>query len=160
MIYPSAKISKRTVIRHSDNWHIGDFCLISVPELIIGKGSHINAGTKIVGRGKVTIGEYSVIGYDAKLITSTDTPEGRMSDYAPEEERKILVGDINIGNEVFIGSNSIIMPGVTIGNGAVIGANSYIDKDVEPWTINICGRIEKRRIDNVGSQDRANIGKD
>ncbi len=39
-------------------------------------------------------------------------------------------GKIKIGNNVFIGLNSIIMPGVTIGNNVVIGAGSIVTKDI------------------------------
>lgn len=39
-------------------------------------------------------------------------------------------GKIKVGNNVFIGVNSIIMPGVTIGNNVIIGAGSVVTKDV------------------------------
>ena len=42
---------------------------------------------------------------------------------------------VNIGNDVWIGSNSVIFTGVTIGDGAVIGAYSTITKDVPPYAI-------------------------
>lgn len=41
-----------------------------------------------------------------------------------------VYGKIKIGNNVFIGINTIILPGVTIGNNVVIGAGSIINKDV------------------------------
>ncbi len=44
-------------------------------------------------------------------------------------------GDTIIGNDVWIGSEAMIMPGVTIGDGAVIGARSVITKNVEPYSI-------------------------
>ncbi len=44
-------------------------------------------------------------------------------------------GDTIVGNDVWIGSEAMIMPGVKIGDGAVIGARSVITKDVEPYTI-------------------------
>ncbi|GHU99870.1 acetyltransferase [Spirochaetia bacterium] len=40
-----------------------------------------------------------------------------------------------IGNDVWIGMNSIIMRGITIGNGAVVAANSIVTKDVPPYAI-------------------------
>lgn len=39
-------------------------------------------------------------------------------------------GDINIGNDVWIGYNATIMAGVTIGDGAIIATNSTVIKDV------------------------------
>ncbi|WP_101960587.1 CatB-related O-acetyltransferase [Vibrio harveyi] len=44
-------------------------------------------------------------------------------------------GDTIIGNDVWIGSEAMIMPDVTIGDGAVIGARSVITKNVEPYSI-------------------------
>jgi acetyltransferase-like isoleucine patch superfamily enzyme len=42
---------------------------------------------------------------------------------------------VNIGNDVWIGANSMIMRGVTIGDGAVIGGGSIVTKDVPPYAI-------------------------
>lgn len=44
-------------------------------------------------------------------------------------------GDIVIGNDVWIGYESIIMAGVTIGDGAIIGTRALVTKDVPPYTI-------------------------
>jgi len=44
--------------------------------------------------------------------------------------------ELNIGNDVWIGSRVIICPGVmNIGDGAIIGAGSVVTHDVEPYTI-------------------------
>ena len=42
---------------------------------------------------------------------------------------------IEIGNHVWIGMNSIIVPGVTIGDGAVIAAGAVVNRDVPPKTL-------------------------
>ncbi len=44
-------------------------------------------------------------------------------------------GDTVIGNDVWIGTEAMIMPGITIGDGAVIGSRALITKNVEPYTI-------------------------
>ena len=44
-------------------------------------------------------------------------------------------GDINIGNDVWIGYEAVIMAGVTISDGAIIGARAVVTKDVPPYTI-------------------------
>lgn len=41
-----------------------------------------------------------------------------------------IMGKIKIGNNVFVGSHTIFLPGVTIGNNVVIAAGSVISKDV------------------------------
>ncbi|MBC7745800.1 MAG: CatB-related O-acetyltransferase [Flavobacterium sp.] len=56
-------------------------------------------------------------------------------------------GDTVVGNDVWIGYNSTIMPGIRIGDGAIIATNSTITKDVEPYTIvggNPAKEIRKR----------------
>ncbi|MEO9100227.1 MAG: CatB-related O-acetyltransferase [Ginsengibacter sp.] len=60
-------------------------------------------------------------------------------------------GDINIGNDVWIGYNATVMAGVTIGDGAIIATNSTVIKDVEPYSIvggNPAKEIKKRFSDN------------
>ncbi|MEM8546207.1 MAG: CatB-related O-acetyltransferase [Cyanobacteria bacterium P01_H01_bin.119] len=44
-------------------------------------------------------------------------------------------GDTVVGNDVWIGLESVIMPGVTIGDGAIIAAKSVVVKDVDPYTV-------------------------
>lgn len=42
----------------------------------------------------------------------------------------VLVGDINVGDNVYFGLRSMIMPGVTIGDNVIIGAGSIVTKDI------------------------------
>lgn len=40
-----------------------------------------------------------------------------------------------IGNDVWLGANSLVLKGVKIGDGAVIGAGAVVTKDVPPYAI-------------------------
>ncbi|MCL4158206.1 UNVERIFIED_CONTAM: hypothetical protein GTU68_034121 [Idotea baltica] len=56
-------------------------------------------------------------------------------------------GNTTIGNDVWLGHKSVIMPGINIGDGAIIAAYSVVTKDVEPYTIvggNPANEIRKR----------------
>jgi len=56
-------------------------------------------------------------------------------------------GNIEIGNDVWIGYNATIMAGVKIGDGAIIATNATVVSDVEPYTIvggNPAREIKKR----------------
>lgn len=44
-------------------------------------------------------------------------------------------GDIVIGNDVWIGRESVIMPGIKIGDGAIIAAYSVVAKNVPAYTV-------------------------
>jgi len=50
-------------------------------------------------------------------------------------EQSISKGDVLIGNDVWVGMESMILSGVKIGNGAVIGARAVVSKDVPPYSI-------------------------
>ena len=45
------------------------------------------------------------------------------------------IGQVHIGNHVFIGANTTILPGVTIGDYAVIGAGSVVTHDIPARTV-------------------------
>ena len=40
------------------------------------------------------------------------------------------IGRVNIGNNVFLGAETVVLPGVNIGNNVIIGANSTVTRDV------------------------------
>ena len=52
--------------------------------------------------------------------------------YEPEIAPK---GNTHVGNDVWFGTNAVIMPGVTIGDGAIIGAYAVVTKDVKPYNV-------------------------
>ena len=53
----------------------------------------------------------------------------------PEDDDIESRGPVSIGNDVWIGAQSVILSGVTIGNGAVISANSTVTRDIPPFAI-------------------------
>jgi acetyltransferase-like isoleucine patch superfamily enzyme len=48
---------------------------------------------------------------------------------------QVSPGGITIGNDVWIGTQVVVVAGVTIGNGAVIGAGSVVTRDIPPYAI-------------------------
>ncbi|KAF0818192.1 putative Streptogramin O-acetyltransferase [Bacillus sp. ZZV12-4809] len=67
--------------------------------------------------------------------------------YTPTLDQLPFKGDTIIGNDVWIGMDTVIMPGIKIGDGAIIAAKSVITQDVEPYTIvggNPAKKIRKR----------------
>ncbi|MYM90541.1 acyltransferase [Rugamonas sp. FT82W] len=45
------------------------------------------------------------------------------------------IKNVSIGNKVFIGAGSIVMPGVRIGDNVIIGAGSVVTRDVQPNSV-------------------------
>ena len=108
---------------------------------------------------KLTIGKFCMIASDVKFIMNganhlTDAVTtypfaifGNGWEDAMNGKSYPNKGDINIGNDVWIGYNATIMAGVTIGDGAIIATNSTVIKDVEPYSIvggNPAQEIKKR----------------
>ncbi len=53
----------------------------------------------------------------------------------PQKDELPFKGDTVIGNDVWLGYDSLIMPGVKIGDGAIVAARSVVAADVAPYTI-------------------------
>jgi acetyltransferase-like isoleucine patch superfamily enzyme len=51
------------------------------------------------------------------------------------EHHPVYRGPVVIGNDVWLGRDSLIFDGITIGDGAVIGARAVVTKDVRPYAI-------------------------
>ena len=61
-------------------------------------------------------------------------------------------GSLTIGNDVWIGAQSLILSGVTIGDGAVIGAGSVVTRDIPAFAVgagNPCKPLRSRFPDDV-----------
>ena len=58
-----------------------------------------------------------------------------MEKFTPKLSDLPYKGDTVIGNDVWIGMDTTIMPGIKIGDGAVIGANAVVTHDIPPYAI-------------------------
>jgi len=104
--------------------------------ITIGKGVFINAACHFQDQGGITIGDNTFIGHNVVLATLNHG-------ISPADRATLYPAPINIGINVWIGSNCTILPGVTIGNNAIIGAGSVVTKNVESNTI-VAGVPAKR----------------
>ena len=108
-----------------------DYCIISGNPKI-GKDTWIGYFTIIDGTGGLEIGEHCTIASGVHIYTH-DAIRWAIENLDKDlEKRKHLDhAPVKIGNNVFIGANSVIVKGVTIGNNVVIGMNATILHDVE-----------------------------
>lgn len=101
-------------------------------------GSHIEVGEHffanynccILDVGRVVIGNNCMLAPNVSIYTAGHPihPDTRNSLY----EYGI---DVTIGDNVWIGGNTVICPGVTIGSNVVIGAGSVVTKDIPDWVV-------------------------
>jgi maltose O-acetyltransferase len=95
----------------------------------VGDNFHADYNCTMLDLAEIRIGDNCLIGPDVGIYTAGHRlePEGRVLD--------VYGSHITIGNDVWIGGHSTILPGVTIGDGAVIAAGSVVTKDVAPRTL-------------------------
>ncbi len=102
---------------------------INNDRLIIGKFCSIACGAKFIFNcANHTLKSLSTYTFPL-FFEEWDLPK---SEVASAWDNK---GDIEIGNDVWIGYDAVIMAGVRIGDGAIIGTRAVVTKDVEPYSI-------------------------
>ena len=88
------------------------------------------SNTTIVCTKHIVLGNNVMVGGGTTIVDS----DFHSMDYrhwnTPNDELLMKRKDVVIGNNVFIGMNSIILKGVTIGDGAIIAAGSLVNKDI------------------------------
>ena len=98
---------------------------------------HLNAA----GGGKIKFGDDVLIGPNV-VFRSGNHKTDQIK--IPIRLQGNKYGDIIIGNNVWIGSNCVILTGVTIGEGAVIAAGAVVNKDVAPY--DVVGGVPAKKI--------------
>ena len=91
------------------------------------KSACIGPFSNIYSLGRIILRERCVISQDVFLCGGTHDFSSRRN--------PLLVGEIDIGEDVFIGVRALVLPGVRIGKGAVVGAGAVVVHDVSDWTI-------------------------
>ena len=102
--------------------------------IYLGKNSHINQYCCIWAskNAKIILGDNLLMGPGVKMFSSNhDTRDISI----PMNIQPLVEKDIVIGNDVWIGSNSVILAGSKIGNGTVIAAGSVVNKEIPEYVI-------------------------
>ncbi len=153
-----SKIGRGTIVqRISITWphqiQIGDDCVLEQdiffkfdgiwapgPSIVIGDGVFIGRGCEFNIKKFIRLGNHCLIGSGTKFI---DHDHGiRLNQLMSQQEGP--EARINIGTDVWLGDNVVILKGVAIGDGAIVGAGAIVTKSVpnnEIW-----GSIPAKRI--------------
>lgn len=94
----------------------------------IGNGCYINFNVVFLDSGLIKLGDNVFIGPGTVVSAVTHPLEAK-------NRRNLQINKIEIGNDVWLGTNVVILPGVTIGDGAVIGAGSVVKDDIPSNTV-------------------------
>lgn len=107
----------------------------------LGANSLINMNCTLLDTGRIIIGDNTLIGPDVKIYTAVHPllPNERIyTDKTGKTAICTQTAPVKIGNNVWIGGGTIILPGVTIGDNTVIGAGSVVTTPI-PANAVACG---------------------
>jgi acetyltransferase-like isoleucine patch superfamily enzyme len=136
-LFFGAKVGKKVVF-YPSVW------IFTGRNLVVGDNVDFAKDVLVTTDGGVTIGHRTLIGYRTQILSGNHT-------VPPKPQRIFDSGHtkapVKIGDDVWIGANTIILPGVEIGEGAVIAAGSVVTKNVPAFSYaaGIPARVIKER---------------
>lgn len=156
-----SKAGKQLVIKQSAEFRltdgaileIGDGCTIQDysffqltrphPKVLIGENTVIGRRNIITAKNLVKIGNNVLLGSDVQII---DHSHG-IARTSTIRDQDAIIGEVVIGDDVWIGAGAKILMDVHIGSGAVIGANAVVIDDVPEYgiAVGVPARIVKFR---------------
>ncbi|WHF36686.1 acyltransferase [Aeromonas salmonicida] len=112
---------------------------VSSGKLKIGDGCFFNNYCSINCHHEIIIGDNVLFGESVKVY---DHDHIFSADYGVDKNQ-FKTSKVEIGNNVWLGSNAIILKGVSIGDNAVIAAGSVVTKNVPASHVFINGKLKK-----------------
>lgn len=113
---------------------VGTNCTVEQPlfctygyNTTVGDNFFLNVNGKLMDSGKITIGNNVFIAPNVCIVT-----EEHAMDVEQRLEGLEYTHPVTIGDNVWICTGAIVLPGVTIGANSVIGAGSVVTKDIPP----------------------------
>ena len=145
-----SKLEDSVILSHSNyiyKCHLGRDVYINNSSFL--NNSTIEANTYINGTANISyanIGKFCSIGANVRinlgkhpidLISTHPAFYSNNKNFKCFSDKNIYkeMGEVHIGNDVWIGDNVTIMGGVNIGHGAIVGTKALVTKDVEPYAI-------------------------
>lgn len=107
----------------------------------IGKNFFANFNLVILDEAEVKIGNNVFIAPNVAIYTA-----GHPLDAYQRTRGLEYAKPVSIGDNVWIGGNSVILPGVNIGNNSVIGAGSVVVKDIPPFSLAVGNPCKVKRM--------------
>lgn len=106
-------------------------------DVVVGRNCWIGPSVILDGSGGLKIGDYCTISAGSQIYSHDNIKKTLSSGKEAIEHSNVI-----IGNNVYVGPNSVITRGITIGDMTVIGAFSFVNRDVPSHSI-IVGKPAK-----------------
>ena len=138
-------ISRKASIYGAKNMKLGshvridDFCILS-GRIEIGSYVHIAAYSALYGgEDGIFIEDFANLSSRVCVYSVSDDYSGQTmtNPMVPDEYKAVTSAPVHIHKHVIIGSTSVVMPGVDLKEGSSFGSFSFINRDPEPWSMNV-----------------------
>ncbi len=137
-----------------DHVRIDDFCVLAAGAggILIGNYVHLAVAATLIGRGAITLSDFSGLSSRVAIYSSSDDYSGATltNPTVPEHYTGVMHKDVFLGRHVIIGAGSVILPGVTLEDGVAVGALSLVNRRCTAFGIyagNPARRIRERSRD-------------
>lgn len=120
----------------------------------LGDHSLINMNCTLLDTGKIEIGNNTLLAPDVKIYTAVH-PIEKNERFLPNGSLCTYTKSVKIGNNVWIGGNTTILPGVEIGDNTVIGAGSVVTKSIPSNAVAYGNPCRVQRYLNEDSKDES-----
>lgn len=155
----NARISRKASIYNAEEIEIGnnvridDFCILS-GRIVLGDYIHISAYTSLfAGDAGIVLEDFVTISSRTAVYAITDDYSGNYmpNPLIPNKYRNVQAQKVKFHKHTLIGTGCTVLPGVEVGEGASVGAMSLLNRNVEPWTINVGIPVKaiKKRSKNI-----------
>jgi acetyltransferase-like isoleucine patch superfamily enzyme len=139
-VHPSAELNRNATFGTDGRILVDADCRIRHEALLfpsggwieLGAGSLVNAFSTLFGQGGLKIGENVLVGPQSTIVAANHDYSDRE---IPVDEQGLSTEGVEIGDDVWIGSNCTILDGVTVEEGAVVAAGSVVTRSVPEYTV-------------------------
>ena len=133
----------------------GEDCFIELPfranwggkNLHFGNRVYANFNLTVVDDGEIFVGDKVMLGPNVTIATANHPIDPSLREDAMQYNKSV-----HIGENVWVGAGTVIVPGVTIGKNSVIGAGSVVVKDIPENVVAVGNPCHVLR--EIGEHDR------
>ena len=103
----------------------------------IGEGTNVTPGLVVNDgySGLCHIGKRVSIATNVTLVVDSNPNNSRLDAEPYVKEHLVKTAPVVIEDDVWLGTNAVVLPGVRVGRGAVVGAGAVVTRDVPPFTV-------------------------
>lgn len=146
-IAPTAmiRLCRDAILEIGEGSLIGDYTILDLlpdrfleaqatPRLQIGRRTAINEFNSIrAGNAPIIIGDGCLISQFVSIIGANHNTA--RDPWMRDQPHNLVRAGVQIGDDVWIGANAVLLPGIRVGHGAIIAAGAVVTRDVEAYAI-------------------------